>query len=289
MPCREAVDSPVPQSDGTIKRTFIVEGTIDDEQAEGEAYAKADPYYRGLTRTPSPDVRIVARGVWEFTFDYVQEEEGFFQEEPIGDLPTIGTIEIDSSGGTQHVTQCFEQVAFGVNDNNAAVSSSIIAGKMVGFHRDGVNGVDIDVPGTTYTLTKKFLPQAVSGQYLYNLSQMRGRINFYPWTLRWAFGNQLYEIQFQPAELRFLGYSASVSRTAKGLGCWDISFKIHHQANVFDLNIGEGIILPFKGGQHYLWTLYKKKEVAGGTIEVPDLVFHTRVYNWADFGTILGF
>lgn len=298
MGVREAVESCIPQQDGSITRTWIIDGTIDDQQAEAAAFTAAPPFYRGRLRSNAPSVDITGRGIWRYTFTYNIVGLADDSEEPTGDLPTIGTIDIDSSGGTQHVTQCYIQQAYGQQETNQAIASALVNARVVGFHKDGVHGVDIDVPGTTYTLTRKFLPQAISGSYLYRLSHLRGHINFYPWTLSWGFGrNNIYSIQFEICSLKFMGFRANIGKTAKGNGCWDISYILRHEPNIKDLVVVEEgissdhppIKVPFKAGHHYLWHLYKKREFAGGTIEIPELTFQSRVCPFADFLFVLGF
>jgi hypothetical protein len=299
MGVREAVESCIPETDGSITRTWTIDGTIDEEQATAMAFTAAPEFYRARIRDPAPSVDIIGRGMWRFTFRYlIPGLDPGGEDEPTGDLPTIGTIDIDSSGSTQHVTQCFIQQAYGATDQNQAIATALVNARVVGFHKDGVHGVDIDVPGTTYTLTRKFLPQAISGAYLYRLSHLRGHINFYPWTLAWGgFGNLVYSINFDICSLKFMGYRASIGRTAQGLGCWDISYILRHEPNVDNLQIVEEgisadhppIKVPFKAGHHYLWHLYKKREFVGGTIEIPELTFQSRVCPFADFLFVLGF
>ena len=286
MPVREAINSPTPNKDGTISRTWTVWGTIDDAQAEAEAYAAASPTYRGLIRVGRPDGRVTARGIWEFEFTY-----GILpDDEPSDDGPTLGTLELNSSGGTQHITQALQSEWYPSDgSNNDALATSLSTAKVIGFHKDGVNGVDIDIPGATITLTRKFLPHVITGDYLQNLVRLRGHINYYNYTIAWAYGSQAYSMTFEPAELRFGNARASIGRTSKGLSCWDISYEFIHSANVYNLEVGNGVLVPFKGGHHYLWHLYRRKEVVGAILEVPDYTFQSRVYDWADFAYYLGF
>jgi hypothetical protein len=284
MTAREAVNSPVFNSDGTIGRIMIVEGTIDLEQALGEAFRAAPVTSNGLIRKGAPDGRPNGRGIWEFEFKYGAVES----EEPTGDGPTLGTLEVNSSGGSTHVTQCRSIVGYG-GDNRPALKSRLEAARVVGWHKGGVNGVDIATPGASIVLTRKFLPEVISGNYIKALMDLYGYINYYPYTIAWATGKLAYSMRFEPTELRFGNARAAIGRTAKGLTCWDISYEFIHSRNITDLYMGNSITIPLKGGHHYVWSVYKDEEVAGAKLEVPEMVFQSRMYDFADFAYVLGF
>lgn len=295
MACVESHKSRRKNTDGTIERIYIVSGTTDDVQAEAEAFAKAPPSYRGLIRNPRPDVVETDREIYEVTFTYQapdgsEEEE---EQEPQGEFPTLGTLEVDTSGGTEHVTQCLSQVAY----SNSVTAKEIVERRIVGLHKDGVNGVDIDNRANVWRLTKKWLPAAITGAYLRKLDRLSSpsKVNQSPYTIKWAFRGNKYERTFEAGELRFLGYKASTSFTIRGTGVWEISYEFLFSGNrdAFELTTGSAsIIVKSKKGHEYLWVMYKKEELTGdvkAAIEVPEVAFVSKLYEEANFAQELGF
>src|SRR5574343_796705 len=109
--CRESDRSPSKTKEGVYELTFIVEGTTDILEAEGLAYAKAPITYLGRFRKPGADASANGRGLFEFKFSYENDDEEE-NDEPQGDQPTIGTLQISGAGNTQHVSQCLSQVNY---------------------------------------------------------------------------------------------------------------------------------------------------------------------------------
>ncbi len=295
MGVRESPNSPRKTNDGTIERVYIVDGTTDDVQAEQQGFTAAPAFYRGLFRNPFPDVTPTGRGIYEVTFTYekAEQEDDQNNDDPQGDNPTLGTLEMDGSGGTEHVTQCISQKAFPAA--GAATPTEIVERKIVGLHKDGVNGVDIDSPGSVFTITKKWLPQAISGDYLMNLSYLRAKTNSASYTLRWGWKGSVYQIEFPTGELRYLSTRATTSFTRSGIGVWEISYSMMHAKNRTQIKLADGsagIIIPEKKGHEYLWCMYRKENLTGSykaTIETPECAFIAQMYESEDFKSILKF
>jgi hypothetical protein len=280
------------RSDGTIERAYIVEGTTDDVQAEAEAFAKAPTIYRGMVRGALPDTDPIGRGIFEVTFTYspLESDPNEGTDEPQGELPTLATLEIDGSGGTEHVTQCVKQTSYG-----PIAAREIVDRRIVGLHKDGVNGVDIDVPGNVITMTCKWLPAAVTGDYVKKLLDLRGMTNKAPYTIKWGYKKQKYEIEFPAGELRYLYTKMSTTLTRKGTGVIEMSYSMLHSKNKKNITLTDGsngIIIPEKRGHDYLWVFHKKQTLTGDlkvTIEVPHVAFLSTLYEEEDFKSILGF
>jgi hypothetical protein len=268
----------------TITRTFIVYDVLDYAQAEAQAYAVADITYGGFVRQPGPRVRETHRGIFEAEFEY--KPPGGDDDDPQGELPTLGTIETDGSGGTRHVTQCLSKTMY-----PAGKGQGLVTAKVVGWHKDGVNGTDIDIPGTTFTLTKKWLPQAISGNYLLGLSRLRGKTNSLPYTLAWGYRNVAYSITFDAGELRFLFHRARTNITKSGAGIWEITYAMLHAENLTNVDMGESITVASIKGHQYVDVVYKKKTITNPatTIEVPEMVGVNTMYREENFASVLGF
>jgi hypothetical protein len=285
MTFRQTINGINKTKDGDFELIFSNGDVIlDDLQAEGQAYAAAPLTYRLYPRKPGVEMRSTGRGFWEATFTYgpVTQDE----EEP----GSLGTIEIDGAGGTQHTNQCISQIAFPEGKFQGLVDA-----KVVGWHRDGVNGTDVDIPGTTYTLTRKWLPNLITGDYLKGLGKLRGKTNRSPYTISWIFQQNNYSIEFDEGELRFLNHRAKTDFTKNGVGVWEISYSFLYSENLTDFDLGktkDGTeITADIQGHEYVWFSYEKKEITAppATIEVPEAAFISQMYRDEDFQTVLGF
>lgn len=286
--CRESDKSPGKNKDGEYELTFIVEGTTDIQEAESLAYAKAPPVYLYRFRK-APEVTANGRGLFEFRFPYAIGQED--EDEPQGDQPTLGTLQVSGAGNTQHVSQCLSQVAYPAGKGQGFVDS-----KVVGWHKDGVNGVDIKVPGSRYSLTKKWLPQAITGNYLDGLDELQGKTNQAAYTIRWGFNGNAYALTCQSGELLFDGYAAKTDVTRSGAGIWEVTYEMIRSKNRTSINVGKDasgttITVDSKKGHEYLWAVYESKEITNpsGKIEVPAIACVARLYEEANFLTALGF
>lgn len=281
-------------TDGKYELTFGVEGTTDDAEAEGLAVAEAPLFHRGLPRSPLPIYREEARGIYQFTWTYeLGNSTEQNENEPQGDLPTIGRLNIKPSGGTQHITQCLFQI--GYHNLGAGATENIEIARVIGLHKDGVHGCDVRKPGSIITLEKMFLPQAITGDYIAALQRLDGKQNFNAYTMQWARAGTLYQMTFETGELQFAGADLSISLTPKGFSAWTIGYTFLFSPNRYDVAFGgesQDINVPVIGGHSYVWAYYEKKEITGvisATIEVPKAVFVSHVCEQADFATVLGF
>lgn len=290
MTARESPNSPNKSRDGGWEIVYRTEGTTDEVQAIQSVYQLQPPIiFRGQPKKPGESLRWIGRGIGEVTLEY--GFTGKDEDDPQGDLPTLGTLEIKGSGGTFHTTQCLSQVGYPVGKGDGVVAS-----KAVGLHRDGVNGVDIHVSGSNYTLTKKWLPAAISGGYIDGLDELQGKMNASPYTIQWGFNKQAYSIACDAGELLFVDYDAKTSFTRAGIGIWEFSYefvRIKNRSNIVLGNnkINQPITVPFKRGHDYLWVWYSRKEIANPSvyIEVPEMAFVSQVYYTDNFAQKLGF
>lgn len=286
---RESHLSPNHTKDNEIQVVIVVHGTIDRQEARDKAYEQAPAFYGGLPRKPGSDLRWINRGIAEVTFTY-----GFTfsdDEAPQGELPTLATLEIKGSGGTFHTSQCISQVGY-----PAGKGQGIVDCKAVGLHRDGVNGVDIHVSGSQYTLTCKWLPAAITGGYIDGLDDLQGKMNSQAYTIRWGFNQSLYSLECPAGELLFTDYSAKTSFTRAGVAVWEFSYSMVRIKNRTNIDLGKNkagtaIVATTKKGHEYLWVWYSRKEIANPSvyIEVPEMAFVSKVYEEANFQQKLGF
>lgn len=287
---REAITSPNKTRDGTWQLEYTVHGTTDDQQAIAAVYLLNPPLiFNGQPRKPGEGLSWDNRGVAKVTLEFGPSQDQ--EDDPQGDLPTIGTMQMSGAGITQHTTQCLSQVAY-----PAGKGQTIVDAQVVGLHRDGVNGTDIHVPGTKYSLTKKWLPPALTGAYFNGLDDLQGRTNKSQYTLQWGFNKRLYSITCDPGELVFLNYNAKTDFTLSGIGVWEVTYEMLRIKNRTNFKIGVDknaapITVATKKGHEYLWVWYSKKEMNNPSvfIEVPEMVFVSKMYEDVDFQPKLGF
>lgn len=286
----------------TFELTFGVEGTIDDLEAEGLAAAKAPIAHRHLPRQPIPNMRCVARGIYEFTYTYGFDDSDDSDGEPQGDLPTIGRFSTKPAGGTQHITQCLYQI--GYSNLGEGATQEVETARVIGLHKDGVHGCDIRKPGSIITLEKLWLPAAITGDYIAALERLDGKQNIAPYTMRWSMRGTRYQRIYEAGELQFAGCEWSTNLTPAGITAWQSVYTFLYSPNRQNVDFGSAdaytpgggappaIKVPFIGGHSYPWAYYGKKELTGtfkATIEAPKAIFVATVLEAANFVTVLGF
>lgn len=278
---RETSDSRITKGDPPVEATFkwhVLE-CQDEEQAIGFVYADAPTDYRGLAQD-RPNALIEKTGYDTFlvTLPYILLAPGGDGGGGGGggDPDSGGIIEFDTTGGTQHLTQCVSQAGYGGDGG-----PDICKARVVGLTRDGVEGVDIVIPKLEFVIPRVYPLEAIDGGFIRNLSRLTGKMNSDPYILAGSF--------YDPGELLFLGASGRIV-TKDGEQKWEIDYRFSASENRKNIIIREDpeIKVLDKKGHDYLWVLYKKDEADNRFVEVPDLAFVSRVYEEAMFALLLG-
>lgn len=272
------------------EQVITVDGTTDPAEAISKAYGIASTALFGFPRKAGEALRWVNRGIAEVTFSFGLSQDKD-EDDPQGDQPTIGTLQIVGAGTTQHVTTCISQTSY-----PEGKGAGLVDAKVVGWHSGGVNGTDIHVNGSRYIVTKRWLPAAISGTYLDGLDDLQGKTNQSSYTIQWGFNKTAYSLQAAGGELLFLNYDAKTSFTQSGIGVWEISYEMLRLKNRSSFDVGKNkdgtaVTIASKKGHEYLWVVYEPKNIDNPkkTIEVPQMAFVSKVYEDADFKAKLGF
>lgn len=294
MPAREATKSPVYNNDGSIDRTFNVWDVLDGEQAIGLAAAAAGTPYLGLDRADEPDCRPFGHSLWEVVYHYEApvgpEGEGTEDPDPpsgnADDLAAV--LEFDTTGGTQHITQCLSQT-----DSGAESGLQVKDALVIGASGDSLEGTDVVVPALSFTLSRR--PPFVNGNYIKNLARTTGKTNTGPYTIRGKVLGIYVEIPFEDGELKFLGASPTGDSLIAS-GGQGRNGKFEASENQVNINMGNGldgpINVPSKKGFEHLWTMFQKKELTTPkvAIPVPHIAFVAKLPpGETAFAAVLGF
>ena len=292
--CREAMNSPVANKDGSYDRTFLVADVTDDEQAQGLAAAAAGASFRGCDRDDLPDMRPFGHSLWEVTYHYAAPDSPTGQGTSQGDPPSPGSndddldavIEFDTSGGTAHVTQCISQESHGPEDG-----SDIVNAKVVGASGDSVEGTDVVTPKLSISLSRR--PPAINGNYIKNLARLTGKTNSAVYKIRGIVLGVYCEIEFQQEELLFMGAAPT------GKEVWKdgrFIYKFEASESVLALNVGNDanggdVVIPVKNGWEYVWMLFGKKELTKPKVAIPitRLAFVSKMQESLEYKNVLGF
>lgn len=189
--------------------------------------------------------------------------------------------EFDTTGGTQHVTQCISQVDYGPE-----AAPAIRLARVVGLTRDGVDGVDVVIPKLELSITRTYPFATITSLYIKNLARMTGKVNIAPFQID---GNP-----FDAGELLFLGATGRQITKDNEIK-WEIAFRFSASENRANIVVYEHedeakkITVGAKKGHDYLWVLYKKDEADNRFVEVPDVAFVSKLYEDANFASTLGF
>lgn len=272
MKCYETFGSR--QGDSSqLTLTFIVDEVNDDQQALGHLFAVAPAKYRGLTRTGSKiKQEQLGYQTWRFEVPYTPVDPA--EEENNGGDPTtpFGIIDFDTTGATQHITQCIEQADYGAE----AAAPNIRLSRVIGLTKDGVEGVDIVIPQMRFTATKTYEPANITSQFILDLMNLTGKTNSQPFTMR--------TLLFAAGELLFLGATGQ----SKGRKDWEITYQFSAIPNRRNIVISPQILVTSKRGHDYLWVMYNIDEKDDKFVQTPSVAFVSKVYEEADFGPVLG-
>ncbi|MCA8952910.1 MAG: hypothetical protein KDE27_25595 [Planctomycetes bacterium] len=174
------------------------------------------------------------------------------------------SLEFDTTGGTQHVTQA-------IATNGIYPPSAPNFQGAIGVSDSGVEGVDIVVPNHTFALTRQFAEVSVAYQQV--LADLTGKINALPFK------------GYDAGEVLFLG--AQGKRESNTQFPWTLSYRFAVQRNRANFAVG-GIVVSLKYGWDYMWIRYRwdTDDLAGRLVQVPDAVYVEQVYDAIDLAAL---
>lgn len=249
---------------------FSVFDANDEQEARlavaGQIGTTFDLFGNGLAFLPIDTISVkpVGEDLWDATVRYGKQGGEAASDQP--------TLTLDTSGGTQKITQSLTTRTFGANapDING----------VIGATKDNVEGVDIIVPAFTFTVTKLRSAAAMSAFYLGLLFDLVGKVNQAAWTI--TVGG--VTLGFERGEVLYKGASGK----QRGDGQWELVYQFAASPNVSNLTIGS-ITNIQKFGHEYLEVRYDESvdDAAHALVKTPVGVYAHQVYSESDL-TLLG-
>jgi hypothetical protein len=274
------------KSTATMTRSYKVFGTKDDGELHADCNTRIStllPYwtYPGTTvslRAESYSVSYLGDEAWQVTINY--EKVG--ADDPEKPDPIKRSRSFDTSGGTQHITQC-QTIGSGasLDFEKRFPAGAVNMSGAIGVDGDSVAGIDIVVPQLTWTENYDVPSTYVTSAYIKGVASLTGTVN-----------NATFRT-FAAGEVLFMGCSGSHEwDSEKGDGPWSLSYKF-----VASPNAGAGQTMPpltigtisgiNKGGHEYLWVRYES-DVGGGEVllQHPKAVYVNKVYREDNFSNL---
>ena len=273
--------------EGTLEREVTLRWLVREKAsyfaAETWAIGQAPMYYKGHRRSRI-DMRGIGNGWWEVSASYANaavppeesEEDNEDRDEP--DNPISNTVSIDTTGGTEHITQA--------NTINAVGQTGGVGGQL-GYPRPGtewpdmegalnvegdqVRGIDVTVPVFAFSETWTMPSALMINSYIGTLYELTGTLNEKPWRT------------FNTGEVLFLGARTEITR---GASFCAVTFQFQARPEQIDFSIGSGedaITNIMKGGWDYMQITYDTVAKEGSIVKVPRCVYISSVYQGKDF------
>jgi hypothetical protein len=275
-------------SDGLMSREielrFLVRSMEGYSDAEDKGRELAPLYYDGHRRG-TLQCRPVGGGWYQISVNYsnagVNAYEGWGVENSDGVVLIPNGISVDTTGGSEHITQAIKADGY-----EAAGPSAPNSYKAINVSGNQVNGVTKTVPAFNFTETwlvpawylmvgskKEGVgndgendPGALT-PYAQTLREMTGTINKDKWRI------------FEGGEVLFLGARYDVSR-ASSLVPVTYSFSVQLSKN--DFKVGD-IEVYSKQGWDYMWIVYEDAIDANFPVKKPKYVYIDQIYEETDF------
>lgn len=252
----------------TYVKSFKVFGTQDDNELHAAINAKfsAEQYWQ-YPNEPSVKLRAeqytvsyLGDNAWQVQVTY--EKEGAND----GESPLKRSRSFDTTGGTQHMTQAFEESRYGTD----AVDQK----KAIAVDSNGVNGVDVIVPQLQWQETYEVPDAYVTSAWIRGVAGVTGTTN-----------NATFR-GFERGEVLFVGCTGSHEwDEQKGNGPWSLSFRFIASKNVTNETVGD-ITGISKRGHEYLWVRYEEDVTGSQLLKKPKAVYVNRVYRESDFSLL---
>lgn len=261
-----------------IVKKFFLAGLADESLAEVYAQSHTPSIYRRLLRQKIKGQRI-GPAEWFIDIEYGTLPAGEFP-----DLSQFGpSFSGDTTGQSVHITQSLGTISkttnitteYGANSDNpvrifgidvpAKPKFTLDNEKAIGLSMERVEGCEKFVP--QFQWQTEISLRIATGAYLVTLMNQTGTTNIQPFC------------SFPPRSTLFLG--ASFRYTDKDR--WRFTFKFSSMPNRVNIDIGNGITVPFKAGWDYLWVGYQPKQVGTKILQVPNAAYVEQIYHASDF------
>jgi hypothetical protein len=241
-----------------VELEFIITGTDDDSAAMSAVLGAAPAYYANLPRKGRPALERLGDLAWQATVRY-----GGLETQDFGLIST----EFEVGSQTTKIMQSLATVGtYPAPDHTAPNYYGAI-----NVTRDGVEGVDIEIPTYEWTETWRHPNGTVGPSYGVVLYAVTGRVNSA------AFRG------FAAGEVLFRGATGRKTRE----DAWEITYRFAASPNATGLTVGP-ITGISKKGWEYLWVVYEDYEddTAMKLVKRPAAAYVEQVYPTADFSVL---
>jgi hypothetical protein len=231
-----------------------ISGTEDDVEVETILRANTPGAYRGRA-IESVEADPLGGGKWKGIARYSR-------------LENDDELTFDTTGGTTKITQSLGTIgAYGIGGMTPPDFKGAI-----GVSEDRVEGVDINLPALSFSITKRFKDAIIVGGYVRTLLNLTARTNSMPFK------------GHDTGEVLFLGANGA----KRGDEDWTINFKFAVSENQSGLTLGD-ITDIAKGGWEYLWCRYADfaDTSSFALVKRPIAVYVERVYFPGNFLSLL--
>ena len=269
-----------------VSLRWLVNNKLNYPAAEAWATEQAPLTYKQHRRTRI-DIRSLGNKWWEVTASYtnaeIQPEEGGGQQGggDSGSDPISNTISIDTTGGTEHITQANTFENAGQTGENGQIGYPRPGTEWpdmegaLNVEGDQVRGIDVTVPVFNFSETWTFPSYLLVDSYIATLYELTGTINNNKWRV------------FDTGEVLFLGARTEITRGASASA---VTFSFQVRPTMIDFSVGTGedkIININKGGWDYMQVTYDTVAKAGSIVKIPKCVYISSVYQGKDFTRLL--
>lgn len=263
----------------TAEREYHVIECDDETQAAGLLLAASPSGFLGLIRDDQQtDLEQIGVDTWTAKVHYRKPDpvEGDEADQINGGYEGAILVEFDTTGATQHITQCIQQSDFG-----PVAAPEIRTSRVIGLNGDNVEGVDILVPQMRFTVKVDWPLDAFGPAQVEQIHDMTGKVN----SDNVAIGNAT----FFAGELLFEGGSGARGVNSAGDPAWQVQYRYAASKNRQNIAVSPAINVPQKKGWQYLWVRYKRDDADNRFVQVPDVAFVADVYEEAPMNGVFGF
>lgn len=210
---------------------------------------------------------------WEAETTYSQQANASRDADGSVTYPVKRRESFRISGTQLHITQSLETVGAYAAPGETPPDT----GRAIGVTQDRVEGTDIMVPTTEWTLEYTWQQQHINDGYKRLLAQLAQTTNIATWA------------GYGPRELLFVGAEIDQQADAPDESELTIRYTFAIQPTMLNIPVGD-IIVAEKKGWDYLWVRYEPRvgRVGPGNklLLWPRYAYVERVYEQTDFGLL---
>ena len=273
-------------ADGMIAREIEVKFLVRADTATAAETAAKDlvPLYYDKHQRTKLEYRAAGAGWYELSAIYANPAtsanyEGMAYQDANGNPFVPASVEFDTTGGTEHVTQAWTDsdspTAYVGSYAKPADGLAPDSYGAVNISGDQVQGVDITVPSFQFTETWTVASASLVNEpgfpgaktLIEQLYSLTGKVN-----------STRFRI-FDPGEVLFLGCRTSCNRNQS---MTSVTLCFSARPNRSNFFVGK-VPVGQKAGWDFMWVQYETAEESGSLIRKPKYVYVDRVYERASF------